>query len=121
VKDAVNREELDDLLQGTLKDVLHGLSKKVEFQDVEALKHHTDEQVSDLHAKYQHLSREMACVRAEAAGDAKMADLVRAVQSKANQEDIEASLNRKVSSSHESHCRQEHVPQNIAHEFHTPF
>lgn len=98
VKDVVDKEELDRLLRSTLKDVLHGLSKKVEFQDVEALKHNTDERVSDLQLKVQHLSRELACVRAEAADDAKVTDLIRAVQSKADQEDIDASLNRKVSS-----------------------
>ena len=75
---------------------MHGLSKKVEFQDVEALKDHTDERVTDLRSKLQLMSRELACARAEAADSARVADLVRAVQSKADQDDIEVSLQRKV-------------------------
>lgn len=96
MKDTVDRVELEKVLRGSLKDVLHGLSKKVEFQDVEALKHHTDERVSDLQSKVQLMSRELACARAEAADSSRVADLVRAVQSKADQDDIEVSLQRKV-------------------------
>lgn len=84
------------MLRGTLKDLLHDLSKKAEIQEVEALKERTNERVRDLQSKLQVVSRELACARAEAADNTRVADIVRAVQSKADQDDIEVCLQKKV-------------------------